>query len=573
MSRRPLAPLAPLAPFKITKIAKIVQLASFVIVPIGLTIACGSSAPRSGFGDDDSGGGPPVVFGEGGGLGEGGVMPGIGGRDPVTCDEAAQFKTYVGCDYWPTVSDNVVADVFDFAVAVANGGSAPASVTVTGPGGVNKKVTVAGGSIGKVYLPWVRALKSAGTSTSATDGLKNSVLATKSAYHLVSDKPVVVYQFNPLEFKAVGGEPGKDWSACIPQGATSDCYSYSNDASLLLPSTAMTGNYRIMGSAGWSAHDGINPGLTAVAPSYFVVTGTANGTKVTVKLSSTGSVVGGSGITATPANGTLTFNLDAGDVAEVIGKVGADGDFSGSLLTADKPVQVITGVSCIFFPLDVQACDHVEETVFPAETLGKHYVVMRPAGPKNNDIGQIVRFFGNVDGTKLTFTPSQPTNCPAFLNAGQVADCGVVAEDFEVSGDHEFGIATFQLGGQVVDPDMTALQPQGDPSQSFAVTVEQYRKNYVFLAPTDYKSSFVDIIAPPSAMITLDGQNVSSQLKAISGTMFVGGHVSLGPGKDGVHVLDASDPIGIQVIGYGDNTSYQYPGGLNLSAISAVPVK
>lgn len=564
IARRRLTPLA---------LLRIAQLASFVVVPLALTVACGSSVNRSGFGDDDSGG-PPVVFGEGG-LGEGGVMPGIGGRDPVTCDEAAMFKTYVGCDYWPTVTDNVVDDVFDFAVAVANGGSDPASVTVTGPGGVNKKVTVAGGSIGIVYLPWVHALKSVGVGASATDGLKASVLAAKSAYHLVSDKPVVVYQFNPLEFKAVGGEPGKDWSACMKQPQAADCYSYSNDASLLLPSTAMTGNYRIMGSAGWSAHAGLDPSLPLqpVAPSYFAVTGTANGTKVTVKLSSTGSVVGGSGITTTSANGTLTFNLDAGDVAEVIGAVGADGDFSGSLLSADKPVQVITGISCIFLPTDVQACDHIEETVFPAETLGKHYVVMRPAGPKNNDVGQIVRFFGNVDGTKLTYTPSQPPSCPAFLNAGQVADCGVVSSDFEVSADHEFGVATFQLGGQLVDPDMTSMTPQGDPSQSFAVTVEQYRKNYVFLAPTDYNSSFVDIIAPPSATITLDGQDVSSQLKAITGTMFVGGHVSLGQGKDGVHVLDASDPIGIQVIGYGDNTSYQYPGGLNLSAISAVPVK
>ena len=551
---------------------KIAQVASFVALPVALMVACGSSVTRSGFGDDDSGG-PPVSFGEAGNLGEGGMMPGIGGRDPVTCDEAAMFKTYVGCDYWPTVTDNVVADVFDFAVAVANGGSDTANVTVTGPNGVNKKVSVPGGSIGKVYLPWVRELKSAGTSNSATDALKNSVLAAKGAYHLVSDKPVVVYQFNPLEFKAVGGDPGKDWSACMKQPQAADCYSYSNDASLLLPSTAMTGNYRIMGYSGWSAHDGLDPGLTAVEPSYFVVTGTADGTKVTVKLSSTGAVVGGTGITTTPANGTLTFNLDAGDVAEVIGTNGADGDFSGSLIAADKPVQVITGVSCIFLPLDVQACDHIEETVFPVETLGKHYVVMRPAGPKNNDVGQIVRFYGNVDGTKLTYAPSQPPSCPAFLNAGQVADCGVVSSDFEVSGDHEFGVATFQLGGQLADPDMGSLTPQGDPAESFAVTVEQYRKNYVFLAPTDYKTSFVDIIAPPTAMVTLDGSNVSSQLKPISGTMFVGGHVSLGDGKDGVHVLDSSDPIGIQVIGYGDNTSYQYPGGLNLSAISAVPVK
>jgi hypothetical protein len=506
-------------------------------------------------------------------------MTGIGGRDPVTCDEAAQFKTYVGCDYWPTVTDNLVAEVFDFAVAVANGGSDPASVTVTGPNGVNKKITVAPGSIGKVYLPWVAALKG-----SETAPITKSVLAAKAAYHLVSDKPVVVYQFSPLEFRAVGGEPGKDWSACQIQGSATECYSYSNDASLLLPSTAMTGTYRIMGSAGWSRHP-LNPitgefdkgqPLQPLLPPYFVVTGTADGTKVTVKLTGNGTVVGGAGVTSTAGGGTLTFTLDAGDVAEVVGSPGQNNDFSGSLLTSDKPVQVITGVSCIYFPLDIQACDHVEETVFPAETLGKHYVVMRPAGPKNNAVGHVVRMFGNVDGTKLTYTPSQPAGCPAFLNAGQVSECGEVTEDFEVSGDKEFGVAMFQLGGEKADPDYvpgTPVQPQGDPSQSFAVTVEQYRKNYVFLAPTDYKTSFVDVIAPPTAIVTLDGKDVSSSLKKITGTQWLGGHIQLGEGKDGVHVLDSSEPIGIQVIGYGDNTSYQYPGGLNLSAISAAPVK
>ncbi len=95
----------------------------------------------------------------------------------------------------------------------------------------------------------------------------------------------------------------------------------------------------------------------------------------------------------------------------------------------------------------------------------------------------------------------------------------------------------------------------------------------MFLAPTDYKTSYVDIIAPASAVITLDGDNVSSSLRKISGTPWLGGHVALGEGKDGVHVLDSTEPIGIQIIGYGDNTSYQYPGGLNLSAISAAPVK
>ena len=142
---------------------------------------------------------------------EGGDSGGsINGRDPVNCQEAAQFKTYVGCDYWPTVTANAVQDVFDFAVAVANVGSEAANVTVTGPNGVNEKITVAGGSLGKVYLPWVPNLK--GRSVGQNGELfpiTASVLEKGGAYHLVSDTPVVVYQFSALEFKAVAASPAR----------------------------------------------------------------------------------------------------------------------------------------------------------------------------------------------------------------------------------------------------------------------------------------------------------------------------------------------------------------------------
>jgi hypothetical protein len=37
-------------------------------------------------------------------------------------------------------------------------------------------------------------------------------------------------------------------------------------------------------------------------------------------------------------------------------------------------------------------------------------------------------------------------------------------------------------------------------------------------------------------------------------------------------VLTASVPVGLQVLGYGEYTSYQYPGGLNLSQIAPAPL-
>jgi hypothetical protein len=362
------------------------------------------------------------------------------------------------------------------------------------------------------------------------------------------------------------------------------CYSYSNDASLLLPSTAMTGAYRIMGAPGFSRHpmnpftgepDLSSPLQNIMAP-FFTVTATQDGTNVTVKLGAKGKVVAGGGVAAKNPGDTLTLTMNAGDVAEIVSGAGRDFDFSGSLLLADKPVQVISGVPCMDFPLDVQACDHVEEVQFPAETLGKHYVVMTPSGPKDNQVGHVVRLYGNADGTTLTYKPSKPAGCPASLEAGQVADCGEVTTDFEVEGNKEFGVAMFMLGGQKTDPTYNPLslsQPVGDPSQSYAVTVEQYRKRYIFLAPTDYTTSYVDIVSEPGSTLMLDGKDVSSSLAPIAGTGYARARIKLDAGKNGVHELTSSLPAGIQVMGYGDNTSYQYPGGLNLGQIAAVPPK
>ncbi len=67
----------------------------------------------------------------------------------------------------------------------------------------------------------------------------------------------------------------------------------TNDASLLLPSTAMTGNYRVTGMPTWVVPMTDPP--NNYYPPYVAITGLTDGTTVTVKLSSTGSVAGGAG--------------------------------------------------------------------------------------------------------------------------------------------------------------------------------------------------------------------------------------------------------------------------------------
>lgn len=509
-------------------------------------------------------------------LDVGGIDPTLDGGgivgDPQTCEEAAAAKAYVGCDFWPTVVANNVWSIFDYAVIVANAGDTEAEIQVTGPSGTNKSVTVAPGSLAKVYLPWVKELKgSDADNCGSSSALAGSAKVAKGAYHLTSSRPVTVYQFNALEYKGAGGPSGKSWASC-PGNTTCalylakiGCFSFSNDASLLLPSTAMSGNYRVLGTTGMgSSGTGIGP--------YIAITATTDFTTVNVKLGPNGAILAGGGIAATGAGGTVNVVLNAGDVVQLVAQGTATADLSGSLVTANNPVQVISGIPCRQNPLGVQACDHLEESVFPAETLGKDYFVTVPTGPNSNVVGHVVRIFGNRDGTKLTYAPSKPAGAPDTINAGQVVDLGQVKTDFRISGDSEFAVASLMLGGELLDPSAADGEQKGDPSMSFATAIEQYRKRYIFLAPDDYDVSFVDIIYPDGASVTLDGASPPAG-KAIGATGFNIARAKLSGGKAGAHEITSTKPVGIQVMGYGQYTSYQYPGGLDLKSIAPPPVK
>jgi hypothetical protein len=498
------------------------------------------------------------------------------GDDPLTCAAAAASKSYVGCDYWPTVTANNVWSIFDFAVVVANAGARVAQLTVTGPNGLQRTQSVDPGAVAKIFLPWVPALKGADADACGNSvALTTSTLQRGAAYHLVSSVPVIVTQFNALEYKGQGGPAGKDWSSCPGNDACNDmsspsygysigCFSFSNDSSLLLPSTALTGNARVIAYPGET-----DTGTTKTVPymaSTLSITAVNAATHVKVFVSKSADIVAGTGIAATPAGGELDLMLDAGDVAQLTSDLGDTYDFSGTLVSADQPVQVISGAPCDQVPEGAPACDHLEQTVFPAETLGKQYFVSVPTSPGGRPVGHVVRFAGNVDGTTLTYLPNNPGNCPTTLAAGQVADCGVVSSDFEVKGNNEFVVASFQLGGSLIDP----TQGLGDPSQSLFASVEQYRVKYVFLAPDDYVESYADIVEPSGTRVWIDSYEVGGTISPIADG-YETRRIALGPGNGGAHVLEATHPSGVQVMGYGEYTSYQYPGGLNLAVIAPPP--
>ncbi|MCA9639021.1 MAG: IgGFc-binding protein, partial [Myxococcales bacterium] len=162
-------------------------------------------------------------------------------------------------------------------------------------------------------------------------------------------------------------------------------------------------------------------------PSFYAVIAKEDGTTVTLNPSATGGQVqAGAGVAG---NGTGQVALDEGDVLEVIS---AGGDLTGTIVSSDKPVQVFGGHKCTNVPFSVAACDHLEESMFPIETLAKEYVVVPPVQVPNNNLAkaQMVRVIASEDDTELVFEPNQGVNT-MLNNAGDFVELPTTTAAFK----------------------------------------------------------------------------------------------------------------------------------------------
>lgn len=519
-------------------------------------------------------GGIDIDAGTGGGGGTGAMSGGV----PQTCAAATAAKSYIGCEYWPTATINdQLNKKFTFAIAAANPTGSDATVTVDRQGTQVAQQTVKAGGLVTIELPWVNELQI------------GSVLAAGAAYHVTSSVPITLYQFNPLEFEL-------PQASCNPTDPMS-CYSYTNDASLLLPESALREKHWIMSypALHFGSKDPLGIWDWTNLPGMFSVTATQDNT--TVKLTTTANVAAGPGVSAVTAGTQTSYHMNAGDVLQLTtqalpnqpiaapGKTctvvpdgpstdyfcppPSDYDFTGSLVEADKPVAVIGGHDCTFVPYDKRACDHLEESIFPVEALGQDLLVTSP-----QDVGsitsapgtpayQFVRVLSAVDNNKITFDPSA-VHPDVTLNAGKWIEIGPVSGDFHIKADNKILVAQYVAGQEFL-----GNANAGDPAMSVAIPTEQYRLEYTFLAPSTYTYNFVNIVAPNGATIVLDGTPVAaSEFHGIGQSGF---RVARHKIDGGVHNITGDKNFGIVVYGYASYTSYMYPGGLNLDTIVIQP--
>ncbi len=484
---------------------------------------------------------------------------------PETCDESKQRNSYIGCDYWPTVTLNPVWQKFDYAVAVSNPQTKVVTVTVTG-GALAQPLTVQvqPSAVQAITLPWVTALKGPDfdQNTAVVDPGPSRIVP-KAAYHLTTDLPVSVYQFSALEYEidAGAGCPGYGDS-----GAGPHCYSYSNDASLLLPATVVTGDYGVMA---WPSF-GSTPG-------FMTVTATEDATKVTVYPASQVQGVPDAGPPVMIRGDNYTYTLDKGDVLEMFSELGDvhqakyASDLSGSIIRADKPVMTYGGHGCTFIPESKRACDHVESSMFPVQTLGTQFIVSLPKTPHGEHVW--VRIMGLYDNTLVAFDPPVSGRNGGVLNTGDVLELPDVDQSFAIVANGRVNVVEY-LQGEYANWPADAGDPNpdlGDPSESPAIPLQQYRSTYTFLAPKTYSENWVDVITPNGNTITLDGTDIpQGSFTGVGGQPFSTAHVQL-TGQNEGHEIHGKYPFGVVVYGYGSRTSYMYPGGLDLRVVDIPP--
>ncbi|MBU1432188.1 IgGFc-binding protein, partial [Myxococcota bacterium] len=215
--------------------------------------------------------------------------------------------------------------------------------------------------------------------------------------------------------------------------------------------------------------------------------------------------------------------------------------------------------------LNTCCADHLEQQMFPINTLGRHYIASKSYDRGLED--DYWRILATEDNTKIETIPPQvaiPT-----LNAGQHFEFGS-REHFEIISDKPVLVGQFLAAEQAPNPNRYSSEEPGDagtgdPAFILAVPAEQFRRDFVFLAPDKYAFDYVNIIAPGGAAVFFDEGvlPVSWEPVGDSGEW----QVARFPIGDGVHFIQADQPIAVIVYGYDQYVSYGYPGGLNLDVV------
>jgi len=527
------------------------------------------------------------------------------------CSKAKQERSNVGCEYWAVDLDNanvgagLNAAAQQYSVVVSN--PQPdvfADVVVerddSAPGQPNQPLGVATAKIPPLSLRVFQlGPREVDGSPPGEFNTGTHTALTRHAYRITSKFPVVAYQFNPLYNAAV----------------------FSNDASLLKPVEALVVSpgtlARSYVALGWpqtiaSTDDpdtNFNPANPIDLRAFLTIVGTRDKTKVRVETRA--QVIGGGPVATTPIGGVIEHELGPFDVLN-LETDDFNADFTGSVIWADQPVVVFSGSEAsdapYFDKLSKRRCcaDHLEEQLDPIRTAGTEFAatisanrsaMVATAGATIGVVPQpeYFRVIAVTDaGAEIKTTLPGSYASFALAKRGDYADIASTREFLLTS---DAPVMFQSVSASQDDGGVPRGLPGGDPSSILIPPIQQFRRSYVFLTPDKYNFDFVRIIAKPTTAIVLDGTPIADiaacvpvpadglseaergsptppylvyrcqlSFPVIDPDKEIN-KVSPGIQDDGVHRVDADEPVGVLVDGFDAYVSYAYAAGTELTQI------
>jgi hypothetical protein len=369
------------------------------------------------------------------------------------------------------------------------------------------------------------------------------------AVHVTASAPLTMYGYNVWDGGSgfIGGSP--DGYLAIPTSALGTLY--------------YTVNY----------YDANFGGLATVGE--FLVVAPQDFTTVTVTTTSHTMSPSG-GISHNPGD-TWSFQLMKGQsyLVQSSGQFLGSDDLTGTKVTSDKPIALISGHQISPITVEMSSADHLCEMVPPVDKWGTQYFDMPMAG--RIKCGDYIRIISGEDGNQITYNG----NGPFLLDAGAWAEVpeNTVAMVFTSTNHKKFIVAQYSYSlGFDGDPSTNA-----DPFMILFTPQEEFEKRMIFRSPLPAKNgtfiNYLTVIANKDSLfkIQINGQAITSAYKAVGQQNFPGTNmgalrVQL-PNGSNTYVGTANTPFGMYQYGFAYYEGYGWPTGeaLNIQSPDTLP--
>ena len=234
-------------------------------------------------------------------------------------------------------------------------------------------------------------------------------------------------------------------------------------------------------------------------------------------------------------------------------------DLSGTAITSNKPLTVISGHECGNIPFDVGACDSVSEQIPPVATWGNSFLLAPYAGKTS---GQFFKLIASEPSTTIMHNCNSEVSTLHLAFAGNSKNFSTTNTTFcYLESDKPLLVTQLNPGGSFGNNDI------GDPAITLLPPIKQYKREIDFYAPdiVDIDKHYINIVATKQSNMLLDGSILSLLWNPINNinNEIVGYAAHVTNISIGAHRITSMDNIAFSILvyGFGRFEAYSYTAG------------